>query len=80
MWLLAQCVGRARERTLARVWAEAQQAAADTVTLRLALDEAKRGLVEARQTIAEMQARDEDRQAQRRPAVVLTPTSFWRLH
>jgi hypothetical protein len=77
-WLCAQAVGRLRERELSRWQALAAQRADRENAMRLALDDARRGLIAARQTIAEIQARDAE--TPRRAPIAFVATGPARLH
>jgi hypothetical protein len=67
-WLVSQAVGRRREQEIVRLQAIAAQAGDREMALRLALDDARRGLIQARQLITQMKA-DEDRKVSR-PMVI----------
>jgi hypothetical protein len=77
-WLCAQAVGRLRERELSRWQALAAQRADRENALRLALDDARRGLIQARQIIAQTQARDAE--APRRAPLAFVATGSARMH
>jgi hypothetical protein len=76
-WVVGQSVGRRREQEILRLRAIAAQAGDREIALRLALDEARRGLVEARRLIGQMQAEDDKKAAR---SVVTVPHNWRVLH